>query len=154
MSTYYLDSSALSKRYVQEMGTEWIRSLTSPDADHLLLTARITMVEFYSALARRHREGTVPTADYATVIQAFTAHSATEYEYVELDLKVVFLARDLLERYPLRAYDAVQLASSLVANRALVASNLPPLTFVSADERLNAAAAAEDLAIENPNQYY
>ncbi len=119
MTTYYLDSSALSKRYVQENGTAWVRELTDPAASHTLLTARLTMVEVYSALARRKREGSVPAADCDTATRAFTIHSATEYDFVELDLGLVALTRDLLDRHPLRAYDAVQLASALVANRAL-----------------------------------
>ena len=153
MTTYYLDTSALSKRYVQETGTAWVRALADPIAGHTLLTARITMVEIYSALARRRREGSVPAADCDIAAQAFTAHSATEYEFVELDLGVVDLARDLLERHPLRAYDAVQLASALVANQALQAAHLAPLIFLSADDRLNAAATAKGLMVDNPNAY-
>jgi len=152
MTTYYLDTSALSKRYVQEVGTEWIRTLASQD-EHTLLTARVTMVEVYSALARRKREGSVPPADCAIAAQAFAAHCATEYEFVELDLNVVNLARGLLDRYPLRAYDAVQLASATVANQALDAAHLAGLVFLSADDRLNTIAAAEGLAVDNPNHH-
>ena len=151
MTTYYLDTSALSKRYVQETGTAWVRALTDPVAGHALLTARITMVEIYSALARRRYEGSVPAADCLVASQAFTAHSATEYEFVELDLNIVIVARDLLERHALRAYDAVQLASALVANRILGDAHLSPLVFVSSDDRLNAIAAGEGLTIDNPN---
>ncbi len=153
MTTFYFDSSALSKRYVQETGTAWTRTLTNPAAGHVLLTARITMVEIYSALARRKRERSAPTADCAIAAQAFTAHSAIEYDFVELDVDIVTLARDLLDRHPLRAYDAVQLASALVANRALQAANLDPLLFLSADNRLNTAATAEGLAVDNPNAH-
>ncbi len=153
MTTYYLDTSALSKRYVQETGTSWIRSLVAPSAGHILLTARITMVEIYSALARRRREGSVPVTDCDIASQAFTTHSATEYEFVELDLGVVTLARDLLEHHPLRAYDAVQLASALIANQVLQAASLAPLVFLSADDRLNEAAAAEGLTVDNPNTH-
>jgi predicted nucleic acid-binding protein len=63
MTTYYLDASALSKRYVQESGTTWVRTLVDPAAGHTLLTARITMVEIYSALTRRKREGSIPTSN-------------------------------------------------------------------------------------------
>jgi predicted nucleic acid-binding protein len=153
MTTYYLDTSALSKRYVQEVGTAWVRALVVPTAGHTLLTARITMVEIYSALARRRREGSVPADDCQVAVQAFTAHSATEYEFVELNLDVVVQARDLLERHPLRAYDAVQLASALVANQALQAARLAPLVFLSADDRLNTAAAVEGLTVDNPNAH-
>jgi hypothetical protein len=109
------------------------------------------MVEVYSALARRSREGSVPAADCAIAAQAFAAHSATEYDFVELDLNAVALARELVERHPLRAYDAIQLTSALIANQALQVVGLLPLIFLSADDRLNAVAVAEGLSIENPN---
>ncbi len=153
MTTYYFDTSALSKRYVRETGTAWIRTLVAPDAAHTLLTARITMVEVYSALARRKREGSVPPADCDVAAQALTAHSASDYDFIELELPIVRLARELLDRHPLRAYDAVQLASALVANRALLAAQLAPLIFLSADDRLNAAARAEGLPVDNPNTH-
>ena len=153
MSTYYLDTSALIKRYVTESGTDWVRSLTNEWAGHLLLTARVTIVEVYSALARRKREGTVPAEICDMVEQAFTEHCATEYEFVELDMRVIPLARDLLARHPLKAYDAVQLASAVLANNALVANGLPHLIFVSSDEQLNRAATGEGLKVDNPNAH-
>jgi hypothetical protein len=151
MPTYYLDTSALGKRYVEEAGSACIRSVTASSAENALLTARITMVEMYSALARRRREGSVPPEFCDKAAQAFADHSAAEYRFVELDIRLVTLARSLLNKHPIRAYDAVQLASALAANQALVLRDLPPLVFLSADERLLQAAAAEGLAVDNPN---
>jgi predicted nucleic acid-binding protein len=37
MTTYYLDTNALIKRYVQETGTDWIKSLMAPDASNMLI---------------------------------------------------------------------------------------------------------------------
>ena len=109
------------------------------------------MVELYSALARRRREGTVKIEDYLVATQAFAAHSVTAYEFVELDLPVVALAQTLLERHPLRAYDAIQLASALVANQAIISANLDALVFLSADNQLNMIATAEGLVVDNPD---
>lgn len=153
MTTYYLDTSALSKRYVREPGTDLIRALVAPGLGHSLVTARASMVEFYSALARRRREGSVPTEECDVAERAFIAHSISNYDFIELDLRIVELARELLKRHVLRAYDAVQLASALVANNALQSAQLPPLTFLSADDHLNEAARAEGLAVNNPNLY-
>jgi hypothetical protein len=72
---------------------------------------------------------------------------------VELDLAIVTLAHGLLERPPLRAYDAVQLASALASNQALMAAELPSIIFLSADDRLNKAAGAEGLTVDNPNNH-
>jgi len=76
---------------------------------------------------------------------------ATDYELIELDIKIVDLCHDLLDRYPVRAYDAVQLASAMLVNPVLQSAELSPLVFVSADIRLNAIAEAEGLTVDNPN---
>lgn len=60
----------------------------------------------------------------------------------------------LIKRYvQVRAYDAVQLASAITANRALHAARRSRLTFVSADDRLVKAAAAEGVIVDNPNDH-
>lgn len=57
----------------------------------------------------------------------------------------------------LRAYDAVQLATSLAVYDELLAIGAiaagHPYVLVSADNELNNAASLEGLAIENPNNY-
>jgi hypothetical protein len=153
MTTYYLDSSVLSKRYVEEIGTLWVRSILAPASDNAIITARVTIVELHSALARRLREGSVSAQARLIAIQAFDLHCATEYRFIELDLHVVALAREMLDRHPLRAYDAIQLASALRADRALRAARLPSLLFLSADERLITAAGGEGLVTDNPNSH-
>ncbi len=153
MTTYYLDASALSKRYVLERGGAWISSLLLADAGHTALTAHITIVEVASALARRRREGSIAVDDYAVATKALAEQARTEYEMVEMDEPVVALACQLLDKHPLRAYDAVQLASALAANLALVSAGLAALVFVSADDRLNRVATTEGLVTADPNAY-
>jgi hypothetical protein len=58
-AAYYADSSALVKRHVHERGTLWFRALADPEAGNMIITARISMVEVYSALSRRRREATL-----------------------------------------------------------------------------------------------
>lgn len=154
MTSYYLDTSALSKRYVEEVGTAWLIALLRSPDEHTFLTARITMVEIYSALARRRREGSVLPAHCDIARQAFTAHSSTDYAFIELDLDIIAQAQGLLWRHPLYAYDAVQLASALTVNRILLDAALPPLVFLCADDRLNKAASAEGLLIDNPHDHF
>jgi len=55
------------------------------------------------------------------------------------------------ERYPLRAYDAVQLASAIFARSGMQAAGASPLSFLSADTRLLTAAQAEGFVTDNPN---
>jgi uncharacterized protein len=56
VSFYFLDSSALVKRYVTESGSSWIESVVSAEAGNTIFIARITWVEVFSALSRRQRE--------------------------------------------------------------------------------------------------
>lgn len=105
------------------------------------------MAHFYadsSALVKRHIFETGSTW-FQTLVAATASNPVTT--------AVIERAKSLLELYPLRAYDAVHLASALLANDTLVTSGLPVLVFVSADHRLLIAAQAEGLATENPNVY-
>ncbi len=150
MTSYYFDTSALTKRYVEEGGSDWIRAVTSKETETLFITSRLTTVELVSALMRRQRERSVSQAAIMTVLRAFDEHSSTDYDFVELNGAVVQVARDVLGRHPLRAYDAIHLASALVANDILTSARLSPLVFVCSDSRLNQAALAEGLTVQNP----
>ena len=59
MAVYFVDSSALVKRYVREAGTSWVRRLTRQGTSNYIYLARITVVEVTSAIARRRKGGTV-----------------------------------------------------------------------------------------------
>ena len=47
----------------------------------------------------------------------------------------------------------IHLATALIAHHSLQSRDLPGLTFLCADERLLAVAAAEGLAVDNPNEH-
>lgn len=59
MAVYYLDTSALVKRYVQEQGTAWIGKLTDPATAHDLYTVRLAGPEMIAALFRKARIGQI-----------------------------------------------------------------------------------------------
>ncbi|MFQ5613287.1 MAG: type II toxin-antitoxin system VapC family toxin [Anaerolineae bacterium] len=153
MADYYADSSAPVKRHVHETGSAWFQMLTESTAGNVMITARISMIEVYSALNRRLREAHLSVVDYAQLVTDFTTICVTEYQLIELTAAVVERARSLLERHPLRAYDALQLASALTASDVLQSAGLPSPTFLAADNRLLAAAYAEGLATDNPNNH-
>jgi predicted nucleic acid-binding protein len=153
MADFYADSSALVKRHIHESGSVWFQALAALDAGNMIVSARISIVEFYSSLNRRTREATLDPAEYARIAADFDALCNAQYALIELTPPVVERARLLLERHALRAYDVVQLASALITNSTLLAASLPALTFLSADQRLLNAAQAEGLATDNPNAH-
>jgi predicted nucleic acid-binding protein len=133
---YFLDSSALIKRYVAEQGTAWVRSILLPSAGNTIVVAAVTQLEVFSGVSRRKREGIVAVRTAQAIRLLLNRHIQREYMVVGLTPPLIQHAQDLLDKYPLRAYDAIQLVSALVANSRLTAAKLVPLVFVSADTRL------------------
>ena len=102
--------------------------------------SQLTEVELISALARRHREGSI-SAEMLESLVTTTAEELESVVVVELSQAVVSLARALLLRHPLRAGDAIQLGSCLELQDRLQ----QPVRFLAFDQRLNDAAAREGL---------
>lgn len=152
MAFYQMDSSAVVKNYVNEVGSAWVKSLYIPPSN-IMSVIRITMVEVSSALARKYRLGEITEAERNRALVWFLYDCRNRYQIVEVGYQMVNVAIQLTRRYPLRGYDAVQLAAAVRINRDLVSNHLPPLVFVSADNQLCSTAAMEGLITENPNLY-
>jgi hypothetical protein len=153
MAVFYLESSALVKRYLGETGSVWVMNLFDPAAGHVIVIGVVTAVEILAAIARRARGGTIPAADAAAACAQFRSDLLTDYQTVRLSTGVLSRAMDLAETDGLRGYDAVQLATALAIHDARVARSLSTLTFVSADTELNAAALAHGLLVDDPNAH-
>ncbi len=147
MSQHFLDSSALLKRYRQEMGTQWMLDLSG--ISDRLVVARLAQVEVTSAIVRRGREPGTTAQQIANALATLEADMIKEFKVIEFSQSVVARATVLAKAHALRAADAIQLACALLSRPDAPA----PADFylVSADDELNAAAAAEGLQVENPN---
>ena len=150
---YYMDSSCLVKRYVNEIGSQWVLSITDPVAGNEIYTVRITGVEVISAVSRRKRDGTIVATGAAMVIATLKNDLLNEYQIIELTDQLVNRAMTLAETYGLRGFDAVQLAAACEVQALCIASEIPPISFLSADKVLNAAATAEGLSVDDPNTH-
>ena len=148
-----MDSSCLVKRYVNEIGSGWVLSITDPAAGNEIYTVRITGVEVVSAVSRRKRDGTIIPADATMVIATLKNDLLNEYQIIEVTEQLVNRALTLAEAYGLRGFDAVQLAAACEVQALCVASGIPSLSFLSADRVLNAAAIAEGLSVDDPNDH-
>ena len=153
MTAYFLDSSALVKRYVAEIGSAWVQAITAPETSNSLIIAQIAWVEVLSALARRQREGSLSASDVDGIIQDFRIDLATQYQVLEMSQTLCEVAGQLLLTYPMRAYDAVQLASVLQIQLAFASVTSISLVFLTADERLIGIAQTEGLLSDNPNHH-
>ncbi|NET61653.1 MAG: type II toxin-antitoxin system VapC family toxin [Symploca sp. SIO2E6] len=153
MRVYFLDSSALVKRYISEIGSTWVLGLFEPALNHEILVAAVTGVEIVAAITRRARGGSISTLDATTVSNQFKNDWLTEYQVVEITENIINSGMRLAELHGLRGYDAIQLAAGIAINQLCLANSLLPVIFVSADKELNTAASNEGLIVENPNNY-
>lgn len=138
----YFDASALAKRYVSEPETPFVRRLLGRGVP---ATSRLSEVEVASALARRCREGAVSADDRDRALARLREDIGSMY-VVELSAKIADAARALLLRHPLRASDAIQLASCLHLADQLDA----PAALVVYDVSLASAARSEGLRVLPP----
>ncbi len=136
----YLDTSALIKRFVAEQGSPLVQVLVTRRGP--IATAKIAYAEIYAGLRRKHREGDLSAGLYAIAGKQFERDWKS---YVRVDLRdeVLLLARDLIQRHPLRGFDAIHLASALNLRDALS----EPMVFAAADARLLRAADGEQLQV-------
>lgn len=134
----YLDTSALVKLYVQETGSFQVREAVG-QAD-LVATCRVAYVEACAAAARKRRLGELTGTEH----RRFLRHLEADWErlfLMEVSDTLTRRAARLVERHPLRGYDALHLASALLLkDRVRV-----PVRFLCFDARLHEAAVAEGL---------
>ena len=146
MASYYFDTSALLKFYIEEPGSGVVIDLIQNLGDARISILDVTLLELRSAVRRREREGNMSGREANRIIDRIYEDSLSVYLVQSLNLLVIEEAARVLDRHPLKTLDALQLAGCLIINQ-----NMPePMTFVSADTRLNNAAALEGLVTLNP----
>lgn len=151
MTDYYVDASALVKRYADEPGSTWIRQITDSRAQGTILLVEITLAEVASALAAKHRApGGITRQQRDRALSRFLQDCDEHFVLLPVDRPVIDHAVDLTQDHRLRGYDAVQLATALVTNETLKSHNLSPLVFVAGDDDLLTDAKAQNLLIDNP----
>ena len=146
MALLYLDTSALAKLYVSELGSERMLELASAAEGHRFSVCAIAQVELHSAVRRRQRAGDMTDDAANQILARFEYHLNSRFLRQEVNEQVIELASELISRNVLRAYDAIQLAACLTLKSE---SHETPI-FVCADRNLMRAAQSEGLATLNP----
>ncbi len=148
MSVYFVDTSVLVKRYLDEIGSAWTQSWIIPDAGNTVIVSEIVLTEMRSVLARRVREGLNSGVAHSAKL-AFSLHIRREYKVITVSREGLLTAGDLTEKYPLRTLDAIHLAAAIHARSALAL----PIIFVTADKQQRHAAAAESFETDDPTTH-
>jgi predicted nucleic acid-binding protein len=144
---YFFDTSALVKYYVTEPGSTWVRTLV--DSRSPLFLVEITLVEMAAALEILHRVGRLSRRRCDEYWQIFEEDCVRRYQWLPVSRLCIETGATLCRRYPLKGYDAVQVAIALHLQQVLSEQELC-LTFVSSDHQALDAAEAEGLLVENP----
>jgi len=132
----FLDSSALAKRYLPEPGRGLV--LARCAAADAVIISFLAPIEVVSALNRLRRAGRLTDEQYRELKQKLLA-DAQNATVVQPGPSIQTRAFDCLERVPLRASDAVHVASALECR---------PDLFSTGDQRQYKAAKEMGLNAE------
>jgi uncharacterized protein len=135
MAYAYFDTSALIKRYVNEPGRREVLQFLRKNR---CVVSAVLAVEVRSALRRRVTEGALDASRVPMILKRFTADRAF-WTTVEVSREVLAAAERLSAAHPLRALDAIHVASAQLFTARIGSA---AFTFVSADTRQTTAAAA------------
>ena len=146
MASVYLDTSAVLKLYIEEDGADRVTHIVEDAEDGQVFILDLTKVEARSAIRRRERGGDITGPDAERILRQIEDDTSALFLVQPSTSAVLEEAARLIDRHPLRAYDALQLAGCIV-----VREGMPePVTFVCADARLCESAANEGLTTLNP----
>jgi predicted nucleic acid-binding protein len=138
-SALYLDTSALVKLFATEDGSALVRARLSGPVS-ILLVSRLGHTEAAVSLARMVHLGRIPAADLPKHLGALDTYWEESIQEVALSDDVLRDARQLAQRFPLRTYDAIHLASAREAKRMLRGVFDGELRFLAFDSGLIKAA--------------
>ena len=142
--SFFIDTSALFKRYQVEAGTDKVCELLEHSAGDVFISS-LTIVEVLSNLKRLYEVDHVTTEEQFLEQRLFFYHDLEELQMTILDMTTddVIKAEELIMKRYMKPVDAIQLAVAL--------NNFPTKpAFVSSDQRLCSIASEEGLSAMNP----
>jgi predicted nucleic acid-binding protein len=128
----YFDTSALVKRYIDEVGRRQVLQLLRR---HECVASAVLPIELRSALRRRVSEGTLEAAQVADILKRVSTDRAY-WTLVEVGAEVLGVAEKLVAAHPLRTLDAIHVASAQVFAAGVSESDLMFVSATSVRQRL------------------
>ena len=135
MDYAYFDTSALIKRYVEELGRREVLRLLRKNQ---CVISAVLPVEVRGALRRRMADKTLDAKRVPSILKRFAA-DRPYWTVIEVSSDVLAAAESLCGTHPLRALDSIHVASAkLFRDR----TGSESFTFISADAQQTKAAEA------------
>ena len=145
MPLFYIDTSALVKRYHVELGSDQMDRLFADPAASLV-TANLAITELTSALDRKCQDGVLTREGLTQILSVAAQDLLAEFWLLELDRAHIRWSQHLILQHHLRTLDALHLAVILSIKE------LHPV-LVSADARLMQTADREGIELLNPETF-
>ena len=151
MTFFFLDGSALAKRYVSERGSPLVDHLFDNVSAHRLVILNVGFAEVVSVLVRRKNLGRISAGSLAQALLHLSREvvHAPNLRKIEPISGLVTAALAHIQAHAINATDAIGLHAALgLAQFARTRGD--DLVLVASDQRLLRAAQAEGLRILDP----
>ena len=110
---HYCDSSAVAKIYLEEAGSPFMRKIRRNIPGEDIFVNDIAGPEVLSAMYRRFRSGDLTSEMISEARKDFKRDFLEYFHRISPSNPIITLAMQLIEKYPLRGYDSVQLATAV-----------------------------------------
>ncbi len=136
----YLDTSSLVKLYVEEIDSEKIRNFAHNAA--AVSTSKIAYAEARAAFARKQKEEELSQKVLRKIVEDLNKDWES-YFVIEITDGLIRFAGDIAEKYLLRGFDSIHLASAIHLKNKIDSA----IYFSSYDTRLNQSAKKEGIIL-------
>ena len=136
----YLDTSSLVKLYVEEIDSEKIKNFAHNAA--AVSTSKIAYAEARAAFARKQKEEEFSLKVLRKTVEDLN-RDWESYFVIEITDGLIRFAGDIAEKYLLRGFDSIHLASAVHLKNKIRAD----VHFSSYDTRLNQSAEKEGIIL-------
>lgn len=150
-NSFYLDASALAKRYTPEIGSAQVDAILDAVSGNRVYVLNVGVGEVVSILVRKRNSGGISPSDFGEAmvkLDTEIAHAA-DVKRVSVSNRLALSSFSLIAAHSINSTDAIMLRSALVIARRLRAAG-DDLVLVASDQRLLRAAQAEGLITLNP----
>lgn len=155
MTVYFADSNAVAKRYVTEVGSNWVKKWADPAHGNIIVLSDIASVEVQRVFVRLRHEKQINIRASTRLRRDFLLHARNQYIVIEVDNSLHQEAVRLIRKHQIfanrviRSLDAIQLACAIRASHAFGAS----IPFVTSDTKFISAVQDEGFTVINPEKF-
>lgn len=151
MNSFYLDASALVKRYVPEKGSPHVHAILDGVPHNRIYLLNVGAGEVVSIFVRKRNAESISTASFGQAYVDFETEilRAADIRKQSVSNRLALSSFPLIVAHSINSTDAIVLKSALAIARKLRAGG-DDLVLAASDQRLLRAAQAEGLTTFNP----